>query len=327
MYRRKMITGVFAWMMAVVCMACGNGSPTVESVETAISTETGSDEESAGAEEGGNTEAQEEPADAETEAAVTAETQAAVEQEEAAEEENQDNNKGTLRGEELEKIVQQYDEVLSDYDLKCYFGYNKPDDGWESWYDVDGRQEGKREGEIHKGDETLYIKSFETEPVRVVSVFNEDGNEVEVQADEYEYQCRYNDAIRVFCKTGEWEEPERCQKPYHAGIDYCIDRRHQGKIDTPYGEGILYSAVYEYIGYAEHNDEGAYWEQIDESYCNWRRGEGVIMEIDKYFIQIELSADDWYVLDWKEGNGGDSLVDIVYSKRLEELLPQMFEVK
>lgn len=321
MYRRKVITGIIALMMVAICMACGNGTASVETSETAVSAETVSDEGNTGTDEEVSTDVQEQSM------AESEETDAAPEpEEETVEEEKQDDNKYRLSGRELEKIVQQYDEVLSNYDLECYFGYNKPDDGWEKlWNEWDGRQEEKDTDQLSKGNETLFIHGFEINPVEVVSVFDDNGNEVEVQADTYEYECRYNDEIREFCKTGEWKEPERCQNPYNKGMNYCIDRRLEGKIDTPYGEGTLYSVVYEYVGYEEHDDERACWTQIDESSRYWYRREGMILEIDEYFVQIELAAsDDWYV--W-EGKSGERLLGIEYTGRLEELLHQMFETK
>lgn len=323
MYRRKMVTGILALTMAVICAACGNGSSNAEPAEAVASVGAESEEEKTGTEEQIEAEVQEQTT---AEEPVVEGTEAAVEPEaETAAEENQDKN--TLTSVELEKIVQQYDEVLSNYDLECYFGYNKPDDGWELEAGYDGREQGKERERLSRGDETLHIEGFESEPVEIVSVFDENDNEVEVQADEYEYQCRYNDAIRAFCNMGEWEEPERCQKPYHMGMSYCIDRKPEGKIDTPYGEGTLYSAVYEYIGYEEHNEEGAYWEQVDESSRYWIRREGMLIEIGDYFVQVELSNLDWYVWEWEEEKSGDRLLDIEYTGRLEELLPQMFEVK
>lgn len=319
MRRKKLAIGAMTLMMAVIYTACGNGAETksVEIDETADLTETAADEESN---------------NAEVKDQVTAETEdkevpsVAKSEEETVVEENQDNEQDTLGGAELNKIVEQYDEVLSNYDLECYFGYNKPDDGWKPDLGYDGRQQGKEQECLRCGDEVLYIEGFESKPVKMISVYNENGDMVEVQADTYEYQCRYNDAIRAFCKTGEWEEPERCQKPFHMGMRYCIDRKPAGKIDTPYGEGTLYSAVCEIISYKEYNEEGAYWE-IDESVHQWYRSEGMLIEIGDYFVQVELSTDDWYVWEWEEGESGDRLLNIEYTGRLEELLPQIFEVK
>lgn len=320
MHRRKIVTGILALTMVVIGTACGNGSSNAEPTETAAPVEAEAEKENTGVVEQAAAEVQEqETVEDETAEAVT------EADEETATDEIQDKDK--LTSVELENIVQQYDEVLSNYDLECYFGYNKPDDGWELEAGYDGREQGKESEQLSQGNETLHIESFESEPVEIISVFDENDNEVEVQADTYEYQCRYNDAIRAFCETGEWEEPERCEKPYHMGMSYCIDRKPAGKIDTPYGEGTLYSAVYECFSYEEWNEEGAYWEQIDESSRYWYRREGMLIEINDYFVQVELSNLDWYVWEWEEEKSGDRLLDIEYTGRLEELLPQMFEVK
>lgn len=136
MYRRKMVTGILALTMAVICAACGNGSSNAEPAEAVASVGAESEEEKTGTEEQIEAEVQEQTT---AEEPVVEGTEAAVEPEaETAAEENQDKN--TLTSVELEKIVQQYDEVLSNYDLECYFGYNKPDDGWELEAGYDGRE-------------------------------------------------------------------------------------------------------------------------------------------------------------------------------------------
>lgn len=318
--QRRITTGILGLMAAAMCTACGNDAVEKRADETAAPAETVSDETSLAEKEIAEEKVSEQPTVQESK-----KEDAAIETEPVEEKENEI-HKYMLGDGELEKIVQQYDEVLSNYDVECYFGYNKPDEGWsKTWDEWDGRQEGKNMEELSQGNERLIIEGFEAVPTEIISVFDEEGNEVEVQADSYEYECRYNDAIRSFCKTGEWVEPERCQKSYYEGMNYCIDRRLEGRMDTPYGEGTLYSAVYEHISYEEYNEQEAYWTQIDDSSRYWYRREGMIIEVDDYFVQIELSvSEDWYL--W-EGESGEGLLGIEYSGRLEEILPQMFEVK
>lgn len=232
----------------------------------------------------------------------------------------------------LAGIIDKYDKVFSDSSVKAYFGYNVPA-GWKrpdyyTWADPDGREE-KRSVDHwineNNNEETIEINSFSSESFNSVGriAYDSEGNEWEIQSDETEYINRYNDALHIFYETEEWTEPERANYPMSSFILYCTDRIPRGEIDTPYGRGILYSAVYEWIFYTEYDDEMHCYTMIDDSEHYWSAGEGMILEIDNYYIEIEYLLSDWeYFEEYPE-----DFINAEYTGRLNEIIPQMFETK
>lgn len=318
MCRRKWMTGIMSVSLAFVCAACGGGEAEKAGDEIAVEAAAETNEES---------EAAEPVAENVEEVGETLEDAGETETGAGEAEEVEEDGRYRIGDAELESIVQKYDKVLSTYDLEYYFGYNIPA-GWnETWAEWDGMQEEKMTDEWRRGDDSVLIQSISRPHAgtTIVSYYDADGNEIEIQSDYYEYEDRYSEAIQVFCETGEWKEPKRASNPSGSVVEYCTDRIFEGKTDTPYGEGILYSAIYEAVPYTGFDEEKRCYTQIDEaadglSHYYFRR-EGMFVEVDEYFVQVEFGTYDWFAF---EGKGSERVSGIEYSGKLEEILAEMF---
>ena len=151
---------------------------------------------------------------------------------------------------------------------------------------------------------------------------------VEPEKDYYDYNNQYMEALHQFLETGKWEEPERAkQLPYQMFIPYTTEMVKQGEIDTPYGTAVLYSRICEMCDYVEKDEEKQVYTTPQN--VGWDLCEGMIIEIDDYFIQVEYRLDDWnaYRLIGSETELPPEFANHEYTGELEEIVPQMFAVE
>lgn len=244
----------------------------------------------------------------------------------------QANEKHWLGDGELESIVEKYEKVLSmssSFGIKPYFGYNVPE-GWKwddssIYQDIDGRKEERNYDywiSSNNDVEKIYIQSWSSS-IQSPVIWIVDGEEKEVQSDDYEYDNKYNDEWRSFCKTGKWTEPKRPNYVINSMMGYITSMEKYGEIDTPYGKGVLYRALYEGVLYSEYDEEKLCYTQVKGT-NNWSLEEGMIIEVDDYFVKITYNLDDWIVAGTKLP---ESLAQTEYTGRLEEIIPQMFETE
>ncbi len=319
MYKKKVMTLVLCGIVAISNIACGN-----ENTETSLpvqETEQTETTEKPVEKETEQEEITEEEENLATENQDHAETEISAEENDMEEEEDK-TPRLTIGSTELEDICAKYDEVLSTYDLESYFGYNIPD-GWTSDdFNVDGRQEERYIDQWVNGEEAITIRGFDGGNEYLGSyVTDDDGNEFIPPSDEYEYENHYNDALHDFCKTKEWEEPERPKSPVgwpdgDGPVDFCKNRIYRGNINTPYGKGILCTTVYETVMYTGYDPETHCYTEVDHT-DSWRQREEMILEIDEYIVIIEYNSGNWYSPDAEP-------TDLEYTGRLDEIIPQMF---
>lgn len=308
---------VMALMTGIMVLSTACGGETVETaapVQEAQETEQPVTEETTAEQ---NTEVLEE---------AEVQTEDSAKEEAVAEEESTGNGSTGLKigSSELDEICAKYDEVLSTYDVESYFGYNIID-GWASDdFGVDGRQECRYVDIWTNGDETVSIEGIDRAESLGTYVTDENGKEFIPPSDEFDYNNRYLDAIHDFYETREWKEPERPQSPVgwpdeEYGYErYCPIRIYQGEVDTPYGKGILCSAVYEGVRYTGYDEETHCYTKVVDTYL-WSRDEEMILEIDDQFVIISYSYFEWSDL----GENVDPS-NLDYTGRLDETIPQMF---
>lgn len=317
MNKKKVMALILCGMAAVSSAACGSGNAeaTAPAQETE-QTETATVEETA---EKTTPEemAQEEDAEKDENAVTedTGETESTTEEKEAE-------KQLKIGSSELEEICAKYDKVLSTYEVESYFGYNIPD-GWAGDdYDVDGRQESRYIDTWTCGDESITIQGIDRAKSLGTYVTDDEGNDFIPPSDEFDYDNCYLDAIHDFYETGEWKEPERPKCPVgwsdeeYGYEQYCPNRIYRGEIDTPYGKGILCSAVYEGVKYTGYDAETHCYTEEAGTY-EWSRNEEMILEIDSQFVIMQYSHFNWYAPDTEP-------VNLDYSGRLDEIIPQMF---
>lgn len=319
------IMGSSIMMLAIT--ACGDSSITesaaVENIQMDENPSDGTEEsesvaESSVADEKDNPENGEEETD-----------EVSKDEEEDVEEES---GKYMLGDTELDKILEQYDNVLSveKFDgVIPVFGYTIPA-GWErnsaEGYETDGRVEPKSRDQLHQyGDEQHSVALIED--IDINMWYNQPVVIKEKQeTDYYDYNNRYKEALHQFLETGIWEEPERASKMIFNYINYTKELNKQGEVETPYGTAILYSTLKEGCYYTDYDEE----KQIYTNPQNrgWYLYEGMILEIDNYYIQIEYKKADWALSGLEtEIELPSELANHEYTGKLEEVIPQMFEVK
>lgn len=203
-------------------------------------------------------------------------------------------------------------------------------------YDVDGRQKSRyvdrwtSDNIEHDdlvdvyGTETVRIEGIDRAKSLGTYVTDEDGNEFIPPSDEFEYGNNYNDALHEFYETKEWKEPERPKCPVgwpdeeYGYEQYCPTRIYRGEIETPYGKGILCSAVYEGVRYTGYDAEMHCYTEIADTYL-WSRDEEMILEVDDRFVIISYSY-----FEWSDLGANVESSDLDYTGRLDEIIPQMF---
>ena len=331
MYRKKVIALILCGIVATSNAACGDenkeAAAPVQETKQIETEKTVAEEETL----------QEEIVKAEDNIVTeeTAETDT-IATEKSAENVENETSKLTIGSSELEEICAKYDEVLSTYEVESYFGYNVPD-GWTSDdYDVDGRQESRyvdrwtSDNIEHDdlvdvyGTETVRIEGIDRAKSLGTYVTDEDGNEFIPPSDEFEYGNNYNDALHEFYETKEWKEPERPKCPVgwpdeeYGYEQYCPTRIYRGEIETPYGKGILCSAVYEGVRYTGYDAEMHCYTEIADTYL-WSRDEEMILEVDDRFVIISYSY-----FEWSDLGANVESSDLDYTGRLDEIIPQMF---
>lgn len=332
MNKKRAIALILCGMVAVSNVACGSGN--VETTAPAQETEQAEASQEAVTEQ---TAAEEEEQEESAETGEDVVTEDTVETE-AAEEKTEEAADGGLKigSSELEEICAKYDKVLSTYEVESYFGYNIPD-GWVGDdYGVDGRQESRyidiwTSDNVENGD---FVDVYGTETVRIEGidrakslgtyVTDDEGNDFIPPSDEFDYDNCYLDAIHDFYETKEWREPERPKCPVgwadeeYGYESFCPTRIYRGEIDTPYGKGILCSAVYEGVRYTGYDAETHCYTEMADTY-RWSRNEEMILEIDDQFVIISYSYFEWSDLGANVDPDG-----LDYSGRLDEIIPQMF---
>lgn len=311
MNKKRAIALILCGMVAISNAACGSGN--AETTAPAQETEQAEASQEAVTEQ---TAAEEEEQEESAETGEDVVTEDTVETEAVAD--------GGLKigSSELEEICAKYDKVLSTYEVESYFGYNIPD-GWVGDdYGVDGRQESRYIDRWTCGDESITIQGIDRAKSLGTYVTDDEGNDFIPPSDEFDYQNRYWDTIHDFYETREWKEPERPKCPVGDPDDeygyeqYYPTRIYRGEVDTPYGKGILCSAVYEGVKYTGYDAETHCYTEEAGTY-EWVRDEEMILEIDDQFVIIQYNNFNWYAPDTEPAN-------LDYSGRLDEIIPQMF---
>ena len=232
---------------------------------------------------------------------------------------------------ELEEILEQYDNVLSverSDGVMSVFGYTIPagvERESEEWYGADGGKEGKSyDVLIRYGDEQHTAALVE----RIsMEVFYNKKSFIEGEAlDINDYNNQYKEALHQFMKEGVWEEPKRVeQSAYQNFFEYTAEMKKQGEIETPYRTAILYSRIVEGHFYTELDEEQMIYANPQHDY--WQLYEGMLLEIDDYYVQIEYKIGDWWFKSETETELPDEFANHEYTGKLEEIIPQMFEVE
>ena len=101
--------------------------------------------------------------------------------------------------------------------------------------------------------------------------------------------------------------------------------KKQGEIETPYGTAILYSRIVEGCFYTELDEEQMIYANLQHDY--WQLYEGMLLEIDDYYVQIEYKIGDWWFKSETETELPDEFANHEYTGKLEEIIPQMFAVE
>lgn len=248
----------------------------------------------------------------------------ADESSEGEEIETEEPGKYVLGDVELEKILAQYDNVLSigsSDGITPLFGYTIPE-GWErvgeEFFGADGRVEKKNQDELQHSAEEISLYWAYNQPITSGS---------ETEKDYYDYDKQDKEAIYQFLENGVWEEPERAEQLPFPTFFYTTEMIKQGEIETPYGIAVLYSQISEICDYTEKDEEKQVYTAPQN--VGWDLCEGMIIEIDDYFIQVVYRLDDWkaYRAIGTETELPEEFANHEYTGRLEEIIPQMFAVE
>jgi hypothetical protein len=209
---------------------------------------------------------------------------------EAEQEETATENADELKTEDLQSIIDSYDNVLSIENSAAgvvpIFGYHIPELSESIWF---------------------YVYSVGT---------TDWDNKAEGKA------------ISDFYKTGVWEKPERMEAiPYGGNVtDYITEMEKKGELETIYGKAVFYQKLSERVFYSNRDDDNQYYVPGDSEsdHGTWDIYEGVLLQVKGNFIDIIYSKgeDGWSTSDYELPY---NMENHEYTGTLEEILPQMIQ--
>lgn len=219
--------------------------------------------------------------------------------------------------------ISKYNNVMSRSGRYIY-GYSIPN-GWSQ----DSFYKGKNENGINVysstngltcGDDKLEIRIYDAYPNGSISIQDSSGTVTEA-SDLEDYKKDFAEAQNNFYDTGTWTAPTETPDPALYGGPYYPSIQKENEIETPYGRGIIYTALCEYVYTSGETGIHVYTE-------------GILIKAGNYFIDVQYVpiSSSFYTIDGVNYSYNGTLVTqegpyYEYTGKIQEIFTEMLETK